>query len=579
MHATHDLHFNRLDIHEVKESEERTVYFLAADRQAGNQRKKGLKMATWSQIIADNLKELGVQRIFGLPGGEILDLIEACRKVGIDFILTRHESAAAFMADVTGQITGIPGVCLSTVGPGATNLINGVANAYLDRSPVFAFSAQLSTVSQPYASHQHIELEKLFEPVTKKGFTLTGKETGHQIQEGFRIATTGPKGPVFFCLPSDIAKMDEPARKGLAHLVRENSPEPLKDNQIARVKKEIHKARRPLVLLGIGIDPKEETEKVRQFIKDNGFPVMTTPKAKGIFPETESLFLGTASGMMADEMIVEMIKQADLVIGIGYDPVESDKIWHKDIRLLSINGYPITYRSYVPYMDVVGEIKTILTSVMEEDFSKHDWNENELRTFKENLRKKLTPDRKPRRGAFSPYAIIQRAREALREDAVVTTDVGAHKFLMGQGWMAYHPLTFFMSNGLSSMGYGLPAAIAAKLCLPEAQVVCVTGDGGFSMMLQDLETAVRLNLPIVILVFCDESLGLIEMVQRRRNYPLYGVHFNKVKFASVARAFGARGIRLRSIEELPEALLGGCDSDRPTVVEIPIDGSEYLDQL
>ena len=183
------------------------------------------------------------------------------------------------------------------------------------------------------------------------------------------------------------------------------------------------------------------------------------------------------------------------------------------------------------------------------------------------------------RGTFSPYAIVQKTRETLPSDAVVTTDVGAHKFLMGQGWSTDHPLTFFMSNGLSSMGYVLPAAIAAKLCLPEAQVVCVTGDGGFSMMLQDLETAVRLNLPIVILVFCDESLGLIEMVQRRRNYPLYGVHFNKVKFASVARAFGARGMRLRSIEELPEALLGGCDSDRPTVVEIPIDGSEYLDQL
>ena len=345
-------------------------------------------MATCSQIIADTLKELGIQRIFGLPGGEILELIEACRRVGIEFILTRHEAAAAFMADVTGQITGIPGVCLSTVGPGATNLINGVANAYLDRSPVFAFSAQLSTVSQPYATHQHIALEKLFEPVTKKGFTLTGKETGHMIREGFRIATTGPKGPVYFCLPSDIGKMDEPAQERLTPSVRENSPGPLKDHQIARVKEEIHKARRPLVLLGIGIDPKEETETVRQFIRRNRLPVMATPKAKGIFPETEFLFLGTASGMMADGMIVEMIKQSDLVIGIGYDPVESDKIWHKDIRLLSINGYPITYRSYVPYMDVVGEIKTILTSVIEEDFSKHDWNDEGAENFQRKSRKK-----------------------------------------------------------------------------------------------------------------------------------------------------------------------------------------------
>jgi acetolactate synthase-1/2/3 large subunit len=537
-------------------------------------------MATCSEIIADTLKERGVGRIFGIPGGEILELIEACRKVGIEFVLTRHESVAAFMADVSGQITGIPGVCLSTVGPGATNLINGVANAYLDRSPVLVFSAQLSTSSQPYATHQFIRLDKLFEPVTKKVFDLLGKKTASLIKEGFRIATTGPKGPVFFCLPSDIAKIEEePVCDQITPSMDESLSGSVNRMQIVRIAEEIRKAQRPLVLLGIGIDPKRETEIVRQFVKRNRLPVMATPKAKGIFPDGDSLFLGTASGMMADGLIVGMIKKADLVIGIGYDPVESDQTWHKDIRLLSINGYPITYQSYLPYMDVVGEIKTILGSLMVEDFSSHEWREDDLRIFKENLRKKLIPTQKPRQGTFSPYTVVQKIREILPEGAVVTTDVGAHKCLMGQAWKAYHPLTFFMSNGLSSMGYGLPAAIAAKLCLPQAQVVCVTGDGGFTMMLQDLETAVRLNLPVVILVFCDGSLGLIEMVQKRLGYPQYGVNFNKVKFASVAAGFGARGIKLRSLSELSKTLLGGFNSDRPTVVEIPIDGSEYLEQL
>ena len=536
-------------------------------------------MATCSQIIADHLKEIGIQRIFGLPGGEILEMIEACRKKGIEFILTRHEAAAAFMADVTGQITGIPGVCLSTVGPGATNLINGVANAYLDRSPVFVFTAQLSTASQPYATHQHIQLEKLFEPITKKVFTLTGKGTDLMVQEGLRIAMTGPKGPVYFCLPSDIAKTEEPTQENVTPFVSADFPEPPSPKQMARVIEEIHLAKRPLVLLGIGIDPKKETEIVRQFIKKNRFPVMATPKAKGIFPDADPLFLGTASGMMADGLIVDRIKQSDLVIGIGYDPVESDKIWHRDIRLLSLNPYPITFQSYLPYMDVTGEIKMILDSLMGEDFSRHGWNGEDLRIFKRNLRKKLVPGNKPMRGMFSPYAIVQKLRDILPENAVVTTDVGAHKFLMGQAWEASHPLTFFMSNGLSSMGYGLPAAIAAKLCLREAQVVCVTGDGGFSMMLQDLETAARLSLPIVIVVFCDGSLGLIEMVQKLRGYPRYGVNFNKVNFASVARGFGARGIKLRSLKQLSRVLLDGFNSDRPTVVEIPIDASEYLGQL
>ena len=537
-------------------------------------------MATCSQTIAKTLKELGIRRIFGLPGGEILDLIENCRKVGIEFILTRHESVAAFMADVTGQITGIPGVCLSTVGPGATNLVSGVANAYLDRSPVLVFTAQVSTSSQPYASHQFISLERLFEPVTKKVFTLTAQNSRAMVQEGFQIAKTGPKGPVYFCIPSDVGKMEEiSAERDPLAPPTGSSSKPIDEKLISRMIEEIHKSRRPLVLLGIGIDPKRDTQTVRQFIKKNRFPVMATPKAKGIFPDPEPLYLGTTSGMMADDMMVERIKKADLVIGIGYDPVESDKTWHKDISLISINDFSIAYKDYFPYMEVVGDIKTVLSLLMKEDFSQHDGSKEDLKTFKGDLAKKLTPSKKPLAGTFSPYEIIQKTREALPQDAIVTTDVGAHKFLMGQGWKSYRPLTFLMSNGLSSMGYGLPAAMAAKLALPKAPVVCVTGDGGFLMMLQDLETAVRLKLPIIILVFCDDLLGLIDMVQKQRGYPQYGVGFKRVKFASVAKGFGAWGIKLRTLKELPEVFSSGFKSDRPTVIEISIDGSEYMEQL
>jgi acetolactate synthase-1/2/3 large subunit len=517
--------------------------------------------------------------MFGLPGGEILDLIEACRKVGIEFVLTRHESAAAFMADVTGQITGVPGVCLSTVGPGATNLINGVANAYLDRSPVLVFTAQLPTTFHAYANHQYLALERLFAPVTKKVFTLTGQNTRKMIEEGYRIATAGPKGPVYFCLPRDVASREETSAGNYSSLPEADSPKMIDENFLSRAIEEIRGSRRPLILLGIGIDPKGETEVVRHFIRKNRFPVFGTPKSKGIFPESELLYLGTASGMMADDLIVEKIMQADLVIGIGFDPVESDKIWHKDIKLLSINPYSLAYQSYVPYMEVLGKIGTTLDLLLKEDFSHHDLADEDFKAFKERMKKKLTPTNKPRRGTFSPYEIIQKTRAVLSADTVVTTDVGVHKYIMGQAWESYEPLTFFMSNGLSSMGYGLPAAIAAKLAMPERKVACVTGDGGFSMMLQDLETTVRLKLPIVFLVFCDQSLGLIELVQKRRGYPRYGVGFERIKFASVAKAFGAKGIKLRSLEELPEIFSTGFESDRPTVVEVPIDTTEYMGQL
>jgi len=537
-------------------------------------------MATCASVIAHTLKGFGIRRMFGLPGGEILDLIEACRKVGIEFVLTRHEAAAAFMADVTGQMTGVPGVCLSTVGPGATNLINGVANATLDRSPLFAFTAQVSTASQPYATHQFIRLDKLFEPVTKKAFVLTGRGTRRTIQEGFRLATAGPKGSVCFCLPSDVARSEETqGEEDDLVPVAEGSARSVDDKKIPAIIDEIRCAKNPLVLLGIGIDPKKETHTVRQFIRKNRFPVMATPKVKGVFPDSDPLYLGTASGMMADGLILDMIRRADLVIGVGYDPVESDKIWHKDIKLLSINGYSIAYQAYQPYMDVVGNIRTTLEAIMKEDFSSHRWEREDLRDFKRNLTKKLTPLKKPGRGLFSPFEIVQKTRKVLPPNAIVTTDVGAHKFIMGQAWKAYRPLTFLMSNGLSSMGYGLPAAIAAQLVSPRSKVVSVTGDGGFSMMLQDLETAVRLSLPLVIMVFCDGSLGLIEMVQKRRGYLQYGVNFNRIRVSHVARDFGARGVRLRSVEELPQIFSTGFGSDRPTVVEVPIDGSEYMHQL
>ena len=536
-------------------------------------------MATVAQSIARTLKDFGIRRMFGLPGGEILELIEVCRQEGIEFILTRHESTAAFMADVTGQITGTPGVCLSTVGPGATNLVNGVANAFLDRSPVLVFSAQLPTSFHPYANHQYLALEELFRPVTKKVFTFTGEETRKKLEEGLRIATTGPKGPVFFCLPRDLAgKEDSSGGDRVSTLQADSSPK-IEEEKLHKAIEEIRKAKRPLVLLGIGIDPKKEAEKVRSFIQRNRFPVIGTPKSKGIVPDSDPLYLGTGSGMMADDLIVEQILRADLVIGIGFDPVESDKIWHKDIKLLSINPYSLAYNSYIPWMELMGPIGETLTRLEKEDFSHHDWKAEDFRAFKDRLTKKMTPTNRPRRGTFSPYEIVQTMRRALSAETIVTTDVGVHKYLMGQGWEVSLPLTFFMSNGLSSMGYGLPAAMAAKLTKPQAPVVCVTGDGGFTMVLHDLETAVRLKLPIVVLVFCDHTLGLIELVQKRRGYPRYGVDFSGVRFASVAKAFGARGLKLRSIDELREIFTTGFQSDRPTVVEVPIDGREYETQI
>lgn len=536
-------------------------------------------MKNCCEVIASTLKELGIKRMFGLLGGEILDLIEYCRKENIEFITTRHESMAAYMAEVTGQITGVPGVCVATLGPGATNLVNGVANAYLDRQPVLAFAGQLAATSKAYANHQVIELERLFEPITKKTFTLTADRIEEHIKEGHRLAMTPPRGPVFFCLHRDIGISEALLDGGGANIDPIEVPADIDDNVIDEIYRIIHRAQMPLVLIGIGLDPAKDTEIIREFVLKNKLPVLTSPKAKGIFPEDNSLFLGTIGGMMADNLLVDQIMKADLVIGLGFDPVESDKIWHKDINFLSINNYSLKYNEFSPTREVIGDVSSILIRIMEQDFSSHSWDKAQLEELKANIEMKLTPKTELRPGKLSPYAVIKKMREILPVETILTTDTGAHKLLAGQAWKSYRPLTFFMSNGLSSMGYGLPSAIAAKLAIPEAPTICLAGDGGMGMVIQDIETAVRLNLPIVFIVFVDQHFGLIDVVQRLRGYSKYGVTFGPIDFPAVAEAFCGRGMWLNTLDELSDIFEEAFKADRPTVVAVPVDCAEYHDQL
>jgi len=536
-------------------------------------------MKNCCEVIASTLKELGVKRMFGLIGGELLDLVEAWNNENLEYITARHESMAGIMAEVTGQITGVPGVCAATLGPGATNLVNGVANAYLDRQPVLAFAGQLATANKRYGNHQVVDLERLFEPITKKTITLTADRIEEQIKEGYQLALSAPKGPVFFCLHRDIAISEAVANKEITIADSTGSPLVIEDDVIEDLSRAIHQAKKPLVLTGVGLDPAKDSEIVREFIIKNKLPMMTTPKAKGVFPEDNALFLGTAAGMMADDLLVDQIMAADLVIGLGYDPVESDKIWHKDINLVSINPYSLKYNEFIPTKEIIGDVSAILNRIINEDFSSHEWDESAFEILKENIVKKLTPQAEPKPGTFSPYKVINTMRAILPDDTILTTDTGAHKLLAGQAWKSYKPLTFFMSNGLSSMGYGLPSAIAAKLAVPDAPTVCISGDGGMGMVIQEIETAVRLKLPVVFTVFVDQNFSLIDVVQRLRGYSKCGVTLGPIDFPAAAKAFGARGVCLDSLDGMSEIFEQAFGADKPTVLAIPVDGTEYHKQL
>lgn len=532
-------------------------------------------MPTCVEVIAAALKELGIRRVFGVPGGETADLIEALTGAGLEFVMTRHEAVAAYMADASGRLTGRPGVCLATLGPGATNLINGVANAYLDRSPVLAITAQVAVADQPYVNHQLIDLEALFSPICKQVYRFTGLGTRDLIRQGYRLARTGPRGPVYFCLPGDVARQEEGEVDRLGDLAAEAGPGRADPERIAALIRAVKGSRRPLVVLGLGLDQARDLSAVGRFIRQNSLPVVATPKAKGAFPAGDPLFIGTSYGMMAADVIDDVFHQADLIIGLDFDPVESDKTWHRDIDLISIGDYSISHEKFAPKLEAVGDIDFTLAQLQAHDLSDHDWTVAEIDQLKLRLGPGPAHLNLPGPGPFDPAEVVLTARRAVGDGAILTTDVGAHKLLVSRLWTSDRPQTFLMSNGFSTMGYGLPSAMAAKLDRPDAEVVCITGDGGLAMVLQDLETAVRLGLGLTVLVMSDNCYSLIEMVQQRRGLTRCGVDFGGIDFAAVAQGFGARGVRLTSMEQLDGIIREAAGGSLPTVVQIPVDNSLY----
>ena len=511
--------------------------------------------------------------MFGLPGGEILHFIEAARKVGIEFVLTRHEAVAAFMADATGQLTRRPGVCVSTLGPGAMNLTLGVANAFLDRSPVIAITAATAESARPYTTHQQLDLNAVFRPFTKTTVTLDGVNTAATVRRAWRTAIEPRPGPVHLALPSDVARREEQQTEDPHVSVSPDPLPPPSREALNRLAAEINAARRPIVVLGLDLES-TAAHVVRQFVDALGVPVFVTPKAKGMLPEDHEQFLGVCGGLAADAVILDFLQRADLLIGVGFDPVESDKLWHHTMRLVSIAPVSIAADAYRPVLEVTGDVVQSLRGLISRGLGPFDWRTSDLRAFRAELERTLNPALSPVEG-ISPLEVTRRLRELFPPDTIVTTDVGSIKLLVSQAWRTFEPLTFLESNGLSAMGYALPAAMAAKFLEPERPVLCTIGDGGYSMVFADIETAVRHRLRFATVVYNDSALSLIQVAQERRGYPDYGVRYGEVDFAAASAALGAWARRVRTIAELDAAIMEAIRHDGPSVVEVMIDPAEY----
>ena len=531
-------------------------------------------MPTCADVLARTLRDAGVTRMFGLPGGEMLDFLEAARRAGIRFILTRHEATAAFMADVTGQIQRRPGVCVATLGPGAVNMTLGVANASLDRSPVVAITASLARASAPYATHQQLDLNAVYRPFTKQAVTLDGEDTEAKVRDALRATRAPRMGPVHIALPSDVARGEDRASSGASPVPLDPPPiGPASADDLERVAAALAEARRPILILGLDLHPRADVAAARAFVEHMDAPTFVTPKAKGLLPEDHPLFGGVCAGVAGDRVVLDLFERADLLVGVGFEPVESDKLWHHTMPLVSVGPVSIAAGAFRPRAEAVGDVPTTLAELGRRPRPAHEWEPGTVARFREDLERVLRPATRPR--GLSGYELTRALRALFPRDTILATDVGSIKSITSQAWTAYEPLTFFESNGLSAMSYSFPAAMAARLEFPDRPVLCTIGDGGFGMTHAEIETCVRERIHFTTVVYNDSALSLIDVAQQNRGYPTYGVRYGPVDFAAVAAGLGAWSRRVETLDALEAAVKEGLGLDRPVVIEAIVDPAEY----
>ncbi len=520
--------------------------------------------------MARTLYDAGVRFAFGHPGGEVLELIDALERAGIRFVLTGHESTAAFMATAAGRLTGIPGVCVATLGPGACNLVLGVGTAFLDRDPVLAISARTSTERHHRSNKQNLPLVDLFTPVTRWSADLENAAVEDAVKTALSVASGPPRGPAYLALPSDMAgkpavdsaSAPREAGGGAVHhaAVGRNAPgyppPPASTDatDLPRILNSLNSADRPVAVVGIAMDATKDALAVRRFLRDTAIPYTTTVQAKGIADERGTGFLGTIGPAAGEDRIIEWLEQSDCVLGIGFDPVEISRLWHFDAPLHVVANAPVGFGTYRPPASCVGDVPSLLGRIAAGYTGRSAWTDDDIRYLRARVDAVYHPPASSGPEGMSPYHLIGVLREALPKDTIVSSDVGAHKNVMGQRWLAPEPDTFLMSNGLSSMGYGVGAAMGAATVHPDRPVAAVTGDGAFAMVVQELETIRRTGISPLVIVLYDASLAVIKIAQQARGLPETGVGFAPVDWVKVAEGFGVGAEAVGTLEETRDAV-------------------------
>ncbi len=529
-------------------------------------------MKTNAQIIAEELFNAGVRYVFGQPGGEVVELIEALAQQGIEFVLMGHEGSAALAAGVMGLATGIPGVCLATLGPGACNLALGIGDAYLDRHPLIALSARTAVSRADWFNHQNLRLNEMYAPISKASIALHGRGTAQTVQQAIALATQSPYGPVYLTLPGDVAA--QAAQPGAGQIERDE-PLPESEPALVAIEQALNGAKRPFVVLGVALDQAKDTPAIRHFLEMTGLPHADTPKTKGIADPNSPNYLGTYLSSTADHYINALIRQSDCILGIGYDPVETAYDWHLGDNYYGIVAGSTAYGTFQPSVEAIGDVGMMVQQLAERYDGLSQWQPEELTQVREQIRADMTPRARANERGLAPFTVAQVLRQSIPPNGRITVDTGQHKMLWGQAWRTDEPLTYFNSNGLSSMSTSLPGAIALSLLDRKRPIVCLTGDGGFNMTVQELETVQRLDIAPLIVVLCDQALSLIRLPQIKRGYASRGVDFGRVDWAKVAEGYGVKGLWVQSEAELQTAVAAWGDNPQAMVLAVTIDENLY----
>ncbi|WP_066962123.1 acetolactate synthase large subunit [Microbulbifer sp. Q7] len=524
-----------------------------------------------SDLFVRALEAEGVEFVFGIPGEENLDLLESLRGSKIKLIIGRHEQAAGFMAATYGRLTGNAGVCLSTLGPGATNLVTAAAYAQLGAMPMVMVTGQKPIKSSKQGQFQIIDIVDMMQPLTK--FTkviVSGDNVPAHVREAFRHAEEERPGATHLELPEDIAQ----EHSTMPVLEPSYTRRPIAEEKAVRqAAQAISAARKPLLLIGAGANRKLTAKMLRELVEKLGIPVVTTQMGKGVIDEASSHFIGNTA-LSDGDFVHRAIDQADLIINVGHDVVEKPPFFMRPggpavvhINFSSAEVDPV----YFPQIEVVGDIANSLWQLKERLEPQSHWSFADAHRIRNALQKHIQEGAQDDSFPVKPQRLVKEVREAVPADGIIALDNGMYKIWFARNYQAHAPNTVLLDNALATMGAGLPSAMAAKLVYPERSVLAICGDGGFMMNSQELETAVRLKLDLVILLLRDDGYGMIKWKQAQMDFHDFGLDFGNPDFVAYAQAYGASGHRIEATEELQPTIERCRQEGGVHLIDVPVD--------